>query len=154
MMTVIGEDGVAARLDDLAGGLGILRRLHGESETAAPYSHIDTALHRAIERDREGDPQARAAMASAGRELGRLVVQHGHFVAPELVLIAGSLAGAPDYMAAIQECVDESAVPQMEIAASSVTGAAGGWWASCSMAVYEYLVEQPLDLFDPGSLPE
>ena len=154
MMTVVGEDGVAARLDDLAGGLGILRRLHGESEATAPYSHIDTALHHAIERDKEGDPQTRAAMASAGRELGRLVVQHGHFVAPELVLIAGPLASAPGYMAAIQKCVDESAVPQMEIAASSVTGAAGGWWASCSMAVYEYLVEQPPDLFDLGSLPE
>ena len=153
-MTVVGEDGVAARLDDLAGGLGILRRLHGERVAPAPYSHMDPVLHDAIERDREGDPQTRAAMARAGRELGRLVVQHGHFASPELVLIAGPLARAPSYMAAIQECVDESAVSQMEIVASSVTGAAGGWWASCAMAVYEYLVEQPLDLSDLGQTLE
>lgn len=154
MMTVVGEDGAPARFDDLAGGPGILRQIHGEQIAPGTYSHIDPALHDAIERDRKGDPKTRAAMARAGRELGRLVVQHGHFAAPELVLIAGPLANSPGYMAAIQKCVDESMVPHMEIVASSVTGAAGGWWASCAMAVYEYLIEQPLDLSNLGVLPE
>ena len=92
-------------------------------------------------------------MARAGLGLGRLAVQQGYFVRPEIVLVAGPLARAPSYMAAIQETLDQDMKPPAEVVASRVTGAEGGWWASCGMAVYEYLVERPPDLRKLGALP-
>ena len=141
MMTVTGEDGTTAKLDDLAGGLGILRRLHGEEPGPGPLSTINDALNDAIERDRSGDPQAAAQMARAGRELGRLVVQYGHFARPEIILVAGNLALAPSYMAAIQHAVNEGMNRPIQVVASRPSDASGGWWASCSLAVYDHLVE-------------
>jgi predicted NBD/HSP70 family sugar kinase len=152
-MTVTGEDGTAASLDELAGGLGILRRLGGELTAHAPLSQIDGTLHDAIDRDRQGNTGVAAEMARAGRELGRLVVQHAQFVMPEIVLIAGPLAGAPSYLAAIRATVDKGIEPSVEVVASRVTGAAGACWASCAMAVHDCLVEQPLDLSRLGSPP-
>ena len=147
MMTVTGEDGTAGTLDDHASGLGILRRLHGGARPGrVSLAALSGALDDVIKRDRAGDPPAAAQMARAGRELGRLVVQHGNFVRPEMVLIAGPLAAAPSYTAAIRETVEEGLDSGVEVAASRAIGAEGGWWSSCSMAVYEYLVEQPLDL--------
>lgn len=140
MMTMTDEDGSAATLDDLAGGLGILWRLHGRHPGSGPLSTINDALDNAIERDRSGDPQVAAEMARAGRELGRLVVQHGHFARPEIVLVAGNLALAPSYMAAIQHGVNEGMKRPIEVVASRAADARGGWWASCSMAVYDHLV--------------
>lgn len=142
MMTVTDEDGAAATVDDLAGGLGILRRLHGEQPQPGPLSTINDALDKAIERDRSGDTKAAAQMARAGRELGRLVVQHGHFSRPEIVLVAGNLALAPSYMASIQHAVDEGMNRPIQVIASRATDASGGWWASCSMAVHDYLVDR------------
>ena len=147
MMNVTGEDGTRGTLDDHASGLGILRRLHGGGRPEqAPLSAMAGALNDAIERDRAGDPRAAAQMARAGRELGRLVVQHGHFVRPEIVLLVGSLATAPSYIAGLLEIVEEGFDPPVEVAAGRTTDAAGGRWSSCAMAVYEYLVEQPIDL--------
>ena len=142
LMTTTGEDGTTATVDDLAGGLGILRRLHGEDPGPAPLSTINGALDDAIERDRSGDPRVGAQMARAGRELGRLVVQHGHFARPEIVLVSGNLALAPSYMAAIQYAVDEAMNRPIQVVASRHSDASGGWWASCSMAVYDHLVER------------
>lgn len=148
MMTVTGEDGTAGTLDDHASGLGVLRRLHGGGARPDRVSlaAVSGSLDEAIRRDRSGDPPVAAQMARAGRELGRLVVQHGHFVRPEMVLIAGPLALAPSYMAGILEMVEEGLNAGVEVAASRATGVEGGWWSSCSMAAYEYLIEQPLDL--------
>ena len=145
-MTVIGEDGEAAMLDDVAGGVGILRRLLGERASVTPLSHIDLDLHDAIERDRAGDPRVAALMTGAGRGLGRLAAQHAQFVRPEIVLVSGPLAMSPSYMAGIRIALSESLTPPIEVAASRVTGAEGGMWSTCSMAVYEFLVERPLDL--------
>ena len=153
MMETTGEDGTVAPLDDLASGLPVLRHLHGATAASVSPLQADRALFAAIERDRAGDPQVSAPMARAGRELGRLVVQYGHFVRPEIVLIGGPLALSPTYMAAVWEVVVERISPTMEVAASCVTGAQGGFWSSCSMAVWEYLIERPLDLSDMGVLP-
>lgn len=154
MMTVIGEDGTEATLDDHASGLGILRRLQGGSLARLPLSALNDALGDAIERDRAGDPPVAAQMARAGRELGRLVVQYGNFVRPEMVVIAGPLALAPSYMAAIKETVEEGLNRGVEVAESRATGAKGGWWATCNLAVYEYLVERPPDLSKLSRLPD
>ena len=155
VMKVIGEDGVATTLDDLASGAGILRRLHGALHlTPETFPQVDCLLHEAIEGDRAGDPAISAEMARAGRALGRLAVQQGYFVRPEVVLVAGPLAAAQSYMAAIQEMLDEGMTPPVEVIASQVTGAEGGWWSSCAMAAYEYLVERPPDLSKLGRLPD
>ncbi len=141
-MEFVGEDGAASTLDDLAGGEGILRRLHGEQFASAPPVQSDRELHRAIERDRSGDPEVAATMASAGRELGRLVAIYAGFVRPEIVLISGALAMSPSYLAAVRDRIGEIGGPPIEVTASRVTGPEGGWWASCSMAVHEYLIER------------
>ena len=154
VMKVVGEDGVATTLDDLAGGAGILRRLNGDLRlTPETFPQVDRLLHDAIEGDLAGDPAISAEMTRAGRALGRLAVQQGYFVRPEAVLVAGPLAAAPSYMAAIQEMLDEEMSAPIEVIASRVLGAEGGWWASCAMAVYEYLVERPPDLSRLGRLP-
>ena len=140
-MTVTGADGRAAELDELAGGIGILRRLLGE-RPPMPLSHMDLDLHDAIERDRTGDPRVAALMADAGLEVGRLVALHGRMVRPELVLIAGPLAMSPSYMGAIRDALSEGLEPPMEVSASRVLGPEGGIWASCAAAVYEYLIER------------
>lgn len=70
-----------------------------------------------------------------------------------MVMVAGPLALAPSYMAAIEETVEEGLNRGVEVAASRATGAEGGWWATCSMAIYEYLIEQPLDLSVLGPPP-
>ena len=145
-MTVLAEDGAAVIVDDAAGGIGILRRLLGERSDPAPLSHIDLDLHDAIERDRAGDPRVAALMTGAGRALGRLAAQHARFVRPEIVLVSGPLAMSPSYIAGIRVALSETVTPPIEVAASRVTGAEGGNWSACSMAVYEYLVERPLDL--------
>lgn len=144
-MTVTGADGRTAELDELAGGIGIVRRLLGE-RPARPLSRIDLDLHDAIERDRSGDPRVGALMAEAGLEVGRLVALHGRIVRPELVLIAGPLAMSPSYMEAIRGALAEAAEPPMEVTASRVLGPEGGIWASCATAVYEYLIERSVDL--------
>ena len=153
-MKVIGEDGREATIDELASGLGILRRLHGVPAAPAVLSQLDLALHEAIERDRAGDAEVAAAMTRAGRELGRLAAQCGHLVSLETLLVAGPLAMAPAYMGAIRDALAEDTDRPMEVVTSSVTGAAGGWWASCAVALYEYLVERPLELPDPGASPD
>ncbi len=153
MMTVTGEDGTEGTLDDHASGVGILRRLQGGSLARLPLSTLNEALGDAIERDRTGDSPVAAQMARAGRELGRIVVQYGNFVRPEMVVVAGPLALAPSYMAAAKETVEEGLNRGVEVAASSATGAEGGWWATCSMAIHEYLIEQPLDLSVLGPPP-
>lgn len=151
-MDFIGEDGTVSTLDDLAAGEGILRRLHGERAAQAPPVQFDRELHRAIERDRSGDPEVAALMAGAGRELGRLVTIYAGFVRPEIVLISGALAMAPSYLAAVRDRIAEIEGPAIDVAASRVTGPEGGWWASCSMAVHEYLIQRPvrLTVVEPG----
>lgn len=148
-MQIFDEEGRTRTLDGLAGGAGILRRLLGERTTPAPLSHIDLDLHDAIERDRAGDPRVAALMGTAGRELARIMAAHAHFVRPELVLISGPLATSPSYMSAIRMFLAEAMTPPIEVAASRIVGAEGGWWASCSLAVHEYLMDRPVDL--PGS---
>ena len=148
-MEAIGEDGAVTTLDQTGAGLGVLQRLHGEdmSPARAPLSVRALALRAAIERDCAGDAGVAALMAMAGRGLGRVVVQFSRFAMPEAVLIAGPLSMSPSYMAAIAEAVEtHEAMGPVEVIASTVTGPVSGWSASCAMAVWEYLIERPLDL--------
>ena len=148
-MEVTGEEGAVTTLDHAGSGLGVLRRLHGDdmSPVHATISVSAPALRAAIERDRAGDAEVAEVMAMAGRGLGRVVVQFSRFAMPETVLIAGPLSMSPSYMAAIAETVERhEAMGPVEVLASNVTGPLSGWSASCAMAVWEYLIERPLDL--------
>ena len=144
-MSVITEDGATAMLDDVAGGVGILRRLLGERAVVAPLSHMDLDLDDAIERDRSGDSRVAGLMTDAGRGLGRLAAQYAQFIRPEIVLVSGPLAMSPSYMAAIRVSLSETVTPPIDVAASRVTGPEGGRWSACSMAVYEHVVERPVE---------
>ena len=148
-MEVTGEDGAVTTLDRAGAGLGVLRQLHGEdmSPIHATISVSAPALRAAIERDRAGDAEVAEFMAMAGRGLGRVVAQFSRFAMPETVLIAGPLSMSPNYMAAIAETVErQEAMGPVEVIASAVTGPVSGWSATCAMAVWEYLIERPLDL--------
>lgn len=145
-MTAIGEDGAATTLDELGGGIGIVRRLQGDIAADRPPWRVELFLRDAVELDRAGDPEVATAMGRAGRELGRVVVQHAHFVRPDVVLVAGALSMAPSYMAAFRQVLGGDGLPPIEVIASRITGAEGGRWACCSLAVYEYLVERPLGM--------
>ena len=145
-MTVTGEDGTVATLDEVAGGFGIVRRLQGDRAADRPPWRVEFTLWDAVERDREGDPEVAAVMANAGRELGRVVAQHAYFVRPDVVLVAGALAMAPSYMAAFRQALGENRQGPIQVIVSRVTDAEGGTWACSSLAVYEYLVKRPLEL--------
>ena len=148
-MEVTGEEGAVTTLDHAGAGLGVLRRLLGDdmSPVHATISVSAPALRAAIERDRAGDAEVAEVMAMVGRGLGHVVVQFSRFAMPETVLIAGPLSMSPSYMAAIAETVErQEAMGPVEVLASNVTGPLSGWSASCAMAVWEYLIEQPLDL--------
>ena len=139
-----GEDGAPATLDDLASGLSILRRLHGEDvkpgETPVPA--MARVLLQAIERDGGGDPAVSALMSAAGRALGRAVVRLTPLIPPELVLISGPLSMSENYVAAARKAIAEGMARTPDVLASGVTGPISGQSASCAMAVYEFLVER------------
>ena len=140
-----GEDGAPATLDDLASGMAVLGRLHGEDMRPGrtPVSEMARALLEAIERDRAGDPAAAGAMHAAGRELGRAVVQLTPLCPPDIVLVAGPLAMSRRYVAAVRDAVAEGiATRRIDVLASGVTGAVAGAAANCAMAIYEFLVER------------
>ena len=146
---VVGEDGAAAPLDHIAGGLGILQRIHGKElkPGRTPLPEITRALVAAVERDREGDPDIAVLMARAGRVLGRVVVQFGHFVRVETVRIAGPLAVSPRYVSAVGEAVNEGMGQYpTDVAASGATGMSGSRMVSSGLAICEFLLERPLDL--------
>ena len=138
------EDGAAATLDDLASGLGILRRLRGEGMTAGgtPVPEMARALLEAIERDGGADRAVSALMSAAGRELGRAVVRLTPLIPPELVLIAGPLSMSESYLAAARDAIAEGMARTPDVLGSGVTGPVSGQSASCAMAVYEFLVER------------
>lgn len=148
-MKVTGEDGADGTLNQLAGGFGVLQRLHGYETIPAhaPRPHMGRVLREAIEQDRAADPAVAALMARAGRELGRIMVQYSHLVMPEAIVIAGPLALSPSYVAGASDAVAEGKLPgPTEVVASAITGPVTDRSASCEMAVWEYLVERPLDL--------
>lgn len=152
-MQVTGEDGVDGTLNHCAGGFGVLQRLHGYDMIPAhvPRPRMGRMLREAIEQDRASDPTVALLMARAGRELGRIMVQYCHLVMPEAIVIAGPLAMSPSYVAGASDAIAEGNLPApTEVVASAITGPVRDRSASCEMAVWEYLVERPLDL---GSLP-
>ncbi len=141
-MTVTGNGPGARTLGELAGGLGVLRRLRGDAmdPARAAATELARALRDAIGRD--GDPAVAASMAAAGSELGRAAAGFVRLVAPEVVVIAGLLSMSPHYVSAAREALVEAlgAVP-VEVAAGAVTGPIDGYSASCGLAICEYLFE-------------
>ena len=112
------------------------------------YNPVDAARRHGCARleviDEDRGPAA--PMTGAGRAPGRLAAQHARFVRPESVRVSGPLAMSPSCMAGIRVVLSEAVTPPIEVAASRVTGPEGGNWTTCSMAVYEYLVERPVEL--------
>ena len=149
-----GADGATAALDRLASGLAVLRQL-GDESAGLRLPHGRERVERlfaAIERDRKGDPSVAAAMAGAGRELGRAVARFALFTAPEVVVIAGPLSTAPRYLAAARETIaGEMGTAPLDVVAGTVTGYTGGFSATCALAVCEYLFERDPDFQSAGA---
>ena len=149
-----GADGATAALDRLASGFAVLRRL-GDESAGLRLPHGRERVERlfaAIERDRKGDSSVAAAMAGAGRELGRAVARFALFAAPEVVVIAGPLSTAPRYLAAARETIaGEMGPAPLDVVAGTVTGYTGGLSATCALAVCEYLFERDPDFQGAGA---
>ena len=142
---IAGEDGDAGTLSHLATGLGVLRRLHGEDMTPdrAPVADLARALLDAIDRDRAGDAEVSALMSSAGRELGRALIQFTLLNPPELALIAGPLAKSASYVDGARQATAEGATThRIDVLASGSDGSLADRSASCAMALYEFLIER------------
>lgn len=147
-LTVAGEDGVVATLDELGSGLGLLRRLHGDDMTPAhtTLSALSHMVRETIERERAGDQKIGALTTRAGRGLGQVIVQFARFVSIEVVVIAGPLSMSPGYVTGVREAVAEGMAPApAAIIRSAFTGKASAQSPSCAMAIYQYLLERPLD---------
>jgi predicted NBD/HSP70 family sugar kinase len=151
-LEVTGENGIVSTLDQLGGGLGILRRLHGEVMTPprSPPSSVAQALRKAVERDQTDDPMVRASMARAGREFGRVVVQLARLVVPEVILLAGPLSEAPGYVDAARQVVAGGMAPRRaEVITCILAGPSSERSVSCAMAIHEFLLGGALNLDRP-----
>ena len=141
--TVTGEDGVSRTLDEVAAGAAILHAIHGGGIARDPPWQLDLVLAEAVGRDRAGDRQVAAIMNRAGRELGRVVAQYMNFLPPEMVLVGGPLAMAPNYIGGLRETVAETVRAPVDIRTSGVVDPESAMWTLCSMAVYEHLLAPP-----------
>ena len=149
---VTGENGIVSTLDQLGGGLGLLRRLHGEDMTPSrsPLSSVAQALREAVECDQADDPMVRALMARAGREFGRVVVQFARLVVPEVILLAGPLSEAPGYVHAARQVVAGGIAPRRaEVITGILAGPSSERSVSCAMAIHEFLLGGALNLDRP-----
>lgn len=147
-MAAADEDGRATTLERHASGFHVLRRLHGDDALAGmSRAARGRALLDAVRRDRGGEPAASAAMAEAGRALGRTAAELARLVSPEIVVLSGPLSEAHGYVAAtgaaFREGLGEAGI---EVVTSGVTVAPGGPSAACGLALCEYLFEREPDL--------
>ena len=151
-MEVTGENGIVSTLNQLGGGLGMLRCLHGEVMTPSrsPSSSVAQALRDAVERDQADDPMVRALMAQAGREFGRVVVQLARLFVPDVILLAGPLSEAPGYVDAARQVVAGGIAPRRaEVITGILAGSSSERSVSCAMAIHEYLLGGALNLDRP-----
>lgn len=145
-MAVADEDGRATTLERRASGFLVLRRLHGEGALAGmSRAAMGRALMDAVRRDRGGEPAASAAMAEAGRTLGRAAAPLARLVSPEVAVLSGPLSAAPSYVAATGAAFREE-LGEIEVATSDVTLATGGASPACGLALCEHLFEREPDL--------
>ena len=147
-MKIRRDDGTIATMDDIAGGRGVLKRLHGEDASPLePLPRMETALSAAIERDRASDRAAQTEMAAAGRELGFVAAQLVRLFRFDSVLISGPLSAASSYVQAVKIAVGEAPeLPSVEVAGGVAANPVDGRSAGCGMAICDYLVEQRPDL--------
>ena len=156
LMAVPDTTGRIITLDRVASGRGLLERLHGgEVEiSGSATASLGPDLLAAIERDRTGDAAIAAIMSELGWRLGFFTAQAIRFVAPEMFVIAGPLAGSPSYVAAARKALAELLGPlELEVATSNVTGPVSGGSATCALAICEYLLDGDLDLPDTPPPP-
>ena len=153
---VTGENGIVSTLDQLGGGLGMLRCLHGEVMTPSRSSpsSVAQALREAVERDQADDPMVRALMARAGREFGRVVVQLARLFVPDVILLAGPLSEAPGYVDAARQVVTGGIAPRRaEVITGILAGPSSERSVSCALAIHEYLLGGALNLDRPHLQP-
>lgn len=93
------RDGRIARLDDLAGGGAICRRLNTDG----------AGLH---ERATSGDPEALAAIREAGEALGLGLATLVNLLNPELLVLGGGAFELPGYQKASTESAERWSMPE------------------------------------------
>ena len=134
--------------DDVAGGFSVLRRMGispGADGRRLPGNQEAQALLKVVAAADAGEPAAVEAVSAAGRTLGTTLAQFSGLVAPELIVLAGPMAGAPAYAAGAKQGMDAllaegvDGVP-FKLSATSPQAAAR------RLAISEFLVNRDLDL--------
>jgi len=142
------EDLPGTCLDDVAGGFSVLRRMGispGADGRRLPGNQEAQALLKVVAAADAGEPAAVEAVSAAGRTLGTTLAQFSGLVAPELIVLAGPMAGAPAYAAGAKQGMDAllaegvDGVP-FKLSATSPQAAAR------RLAISEFLVNRDLDL--------
>jgi len=94
-----------------------------------------------FEAAREGDPLAREALEEVGRYLGMAVASIVHALNPEIVILAGGLAGAAQFLLdPLREVVRERTYPDLQVGLrieASTLGAASGLVGAARLALRE-----------------
>ncbi len=135
----------AGTLDTLAGGHGVMLRLHGMGLNIddIPADRAAKMLLDAINRAASGDTLANQAMAASGRILGRTIAPFVTLLRPKAVMVAGPLASVDAYVKALQETLQaQASTDSADLLVSDMSAQAAARW----VAISEFVLERDLDL--------
>lgn len=120
----VGEDGPVCRcgqrgcLETMVSAahlLDLLRPAYGE-----PLS-----IEEVVALDVQGEAAVRRVLNDAGRTIGRAVADLANSLNPELVVVGGTLGGAPSVVAGLRDAIDRYAQPDTAAALEVAAGALG-----------------------------
>jgi predicted NBD/HSP70 family sugar kinase len=132
-----------------AAGYGVLRRLDGTTAEGSRQGWDDMrpeALRAAIAASRGGDPAAAAAMAAAGRALGRHLFALGAAVTPQRILLGGPLAASPPYVDGLRAGLAEVFAAVAAAEPALVVSGIDYLQAAEILAIEEFALRRPLPL--------
>jgi predicted NBD/HSP70 family sugar kinase len=145
--TMAAPSGSTLTLDEMAGGVSIIRRLHGEgAETSnMPSGELAKRLGSAIASALKGDAHTLEAMAEAGRVLGESVSQLVGFIQPDAVMVTGTLAAISAYTNGCRNAIHANAGNHLtQVLAGTMTAQAAARW----VAIDVFLIKRDLNFSD------
>ena len=131
-------------VDEVAGGRGVLRDIHGKTARGAPSPparHLLDAM-RAAE---TGDDTARTALSKSGRSLADVIETIAGIVHPEMFIVSGPLASSPFYIDGLRAKLAEVWPNDSEailVHVGNMTVQAAARW----LAINEFLLRRDVDL--------
>jgi N-acetylglucosamine repressor len=134
-------------LDEMAGGVSIIRRLHGDASVTSkiPSDELAGLLDASITSALKGDARILKAMAEAGHVLGESVSQLVGFIQPDAVMVTGTLAAISTYTKACRDAIHTNAANhRTQVLSGTMTAQEAARW----VAIDVFLIEQDLNFND------